>query len=337
MSVSDSVALEAAIRELRTYASRDGIEWRLHVAEAKLAFSLGRLAESFASGEAALACSRASGDDAGIAQALCCLGNVETHRGNLSEAEVLFDEAGRAAASATDPVLEDTSLSSAFSLAYHRRDIERCLNLGQRRLDRAVALGDGFAEARARGHLAIALSAAGTRYAQAREHFAHAVSFLREAGDLNGTAGELLSEAVLETRLGWFHKAVDATEKAVALFERSGDDRGRVIGLANLGLLRACAADVEGAQSAALEALQLARRLEFGLIEASALENLAFAEAACGKLTQAVAHAEESLDIRARSQSQVWTSRTLADLAVWHAALGNLDCRARLRAPPAGR
>ena len=125
----------------------------------------------------------------------------------------LFDEAGRAAASATDPVLEDSSLSSAFSLAYHRRDIERCLNLGQRRLDRAVALGDGFAEARARGHLAVALCAAGTRYAQARAHFAHAVSFLTEAGDLNGTAGELLNEAVLETRLGSFHKAVARPRK----------------------------------------------------------------------------------------------------------------------------
>ncbi|MGA8534624.1 MAG: AAA family ATPase [Candidatus Tumulicola sp.] len=335
--VSDLVALETAIHELRTYAPHDDIEWRLHIAEAKLAFSLGRLAESFASAEAALVCSRASRDDAGVAQALCCLADVETHRGNLSEAEVLFDEAGRAAASATDPVLEDISLSSGFSLAYHRRDIERCLNLGQRRLERAVALGDGLAEARARGHLAVALSASGTRYAEAREHFAHAVRFLTEAGDLNGTAGELLNQAVLETRLGWFHKAVDATEKAVALFERSHDDRGRVIGLANLGFLRACAADVEGAQSAAREALELARRLEFGLIEASALENLAFAEATCGKLSRAIAHAEEALDVRARSQSQVWTSKTLADLAVWHAAQGNLPAaRDRVRRLLAG-
>ncbi len=334
LSVSDPAALERSIRELRACAPQGDIEWRLHIAEAKLAFSLGRLAESFASAEAALACSRAMQDEIGVAQALCWLANVETHRGNLSEAEVLFEEAGLAAASATDPVLEDSSLSGAFSLAYHQRDIERCLNLSQRRLDRAVALGDGFAEARARGHLAVALCAAGTRYAEARAHFAHAVHFLTEAGDLNGTAGELLNEAVLETRLGSFHKAVAATEKAVALFETSHDDRGRVIGLANLGLLRACAGDVAGARSDAREALELARRLQFGLIEASALENLAFAEAADGKLSQAIAHAEKALDVRARSQSQVWTSKTLADLAVWHAAQGNLaaarDCVRRL-------
>jgi DNA-binding SARP family transcriptional activator/tetratricopeptide (TPR) repeat protein len=332
VSIGDAVALEKAIRELRTHTPHEDVEWRAHIAESKLAFSLGRLAESHASAEAALARSRASHIDAGVAQALCCLASVEAHRGNLSEAEALFDEAGRAAADATDPVLENLSLSSAFSIAYNRRDIGRCLALGERWLDRAMARGDRPAEARARGRLALALSAAGTRYAEAREHFAHAELFFTEVGDLSKIAGELLNQALLETRLGSFDKAVAATEHAVALFESVHDDRGRVIGLANLGFLRACAANVEGAQLAAREARQLARRLEFGLIEASALENLAFAEAAAGKLTKAIAHAESALELRARSQSQVWASKTLADLAVWHAARGNLPAaRAHVR------
>ncbi len=322
--VGDAVALETAIRELRTHSPRDDVDWRLHIAESKLAFLLGRLAESYASAQAALVCSRAAHIEAGIAQALCCLANVEAHRGNLSEAEALFVEAGLAGAHATDPMVENLSLSSAFSIAYNRRDIERCLDLGQRWLDRAVALGDRPAEARARGRVALALTAAGTRYAEAREHFASAVRFCTEVGNESGTAGELLNQAVLETRLGAFDKAVAATEKAVALFERLRDDRGRVIGLANLGFLRACAANLEGAQAAAREARQLARRLGFGLIEASALENLAFAEAAAGKLTTAIAHAEAALVLRGRSQSQVWASKTLADLAVWHAARANL-------------
>jgi DNA-binding SARP family transcriptional activator/tetratricopeptide (TPR) repeat protein len=323
--VGDAVALETAIRELRTHPPRDDLDWRLHIAESKLAFYLGRLSESYTSAEAALACSRATRIDAGIAQALCCLANVEAHRGNLSEAEALFDEAGRVGARATDPVVENLSLMSAFSIAYNRRDIERCVALGQRWLDRAVELGDRPAEARARGRLALALTAAGTRYAEAREHFANAVRFCTETGNESGTAAELLNLAVLETRLGAFDKAVAGTEKAVALFETLHDDRGRVIGLANLGFLRACAGNLIGAQSAAREARQLARRLEFGLIEASALENLAFAEAAAGKITQAIAHAETALELRARSQSQVWASKTLADLAVWYAARGNLQ------------
>jgi DNA-binding SARP family transcriptional activator len=330
--VGDAVALEIAIRKLRTHPPRDDLDWRLYIAESKLAFLRGRLAESYVSAEAALACSRVTHIDAGIAQALCCLANVEAHRGNLSEAEALFDEAGRAGARATDPVVENLSLMSAYSIAYNRRDIQRCLGLAQRWLDRAVELGDRPAEAHARGRLALALVAEGTRYAEAREHFASAVRFCTEVGNENGTAGELLNQAVLETRLGAFDKAVAATEKAVALFENLHDDRGRVIGLANLGFLRACAGNLEGAQSAAREARQLARRLEFGLIEAAALENLAFAEAAAGKLTKAIAHAEVALELRARSQSQVWASKTLADLAVWHAARGNLPAaRAHVR------
>ena len=148
--------------------------------------------------------------------------------------------------------------------------------------------------------------------------------FFTDMGDMGKAAGEALNQAVLETRLGFFEKAVTATEKAVELFEGVHDERGRVIGLANLGFLRACAGNIEGAQVAAREARQLAQRLEFGLIEASALENLAFAEAAAGKLADAIAHAEAALEVRARSQSQVWASKTLADLAVWHAALANL-------------
>ncbi|MFY9719677.1 MAG: hypothetical protein WAK16_08525, partial [Candidatus Cybelea sp.] len=323
-SIGDLTKLETAIRELRTLAPHDDVAWRLHIAEAKLAFSRGRLAEAYASAEAALASSRGSGKGAGIAQALCFLAEVEANRGNLSEAETLFDEAERAAADATDPELEYLSLSSAFAIAYNRRDLQRCMTLGQRWLDRAAALGDRPAEARARGRVGLTLTATGTRYAEAREHFANSVRFFTEMGDMGKVAGEALNQAVLETRLGFFEKAVATTEKAVALFEGVHDERGRVIGLANLGFLRACAGNIEGAESAAREARELAQKLEFGLIEASALENLAFAEAAAGKLTDAIAHAEAALEVRARSQSEVWSSKTLADLAVWHAALANM-------------
>ncbi|HLY02775.1 MAG TPA: AAA family ATPase [Candidatus Cybelea sp.] len=323
-SISDTAKLATAIRELRTLALHDDTAWQVHVAEAKFAYSQGRLAEAHASAETALAFSRGSANGAGITQALCCLANVEADRGNLSAAEALFDEAERAAVDATDPVLEYFSLSSAFSIAYNRRDLERCMTLGQRWLDRATALGDRPAEARARGRLGVTLTAAGTRYAEAREHFANAALFFTDLGDMSKAAGETLNQAVLETRLGFFEKAVAATEKAVALFEGVRDERGRVIGLANLGFLRACAGNIEGAQSIAREARELAQQLEFGLIEASALENLAFAEAAAGKLTDAIAHAEMALEVRARSQSEVWASKTLADLAVWHAALANL-------------
>jgi DNA-binding SARP family transcriptional activator/tetratricopeptide (TPR) repeat protein len=324
INVSDTATLETAIRELKACTPHDDAHWtgKLHIADAKLAFLLGRLAESSAAAQAALECARSANNDAGVAEALCSLATVEAHRGNLSEADALFDEAARAATN--DPVLEDLSLSSAFQIVYNRRDVERCLTLGQRWLDLAEALGDRRSEARAHSHLGIALSSAGVQYAQAREHLASAVRFFTEVGDVNGTAAQLLNQAVIETRLGFFDKAVAATEKAVALFESLNEGRGRAIGLGNLGLFRAYTTNVAGAQAAAREAVALARQLEFGVIEASALENLSFAEATAGNLTEAIVHAEAALEVRARSQSEAWASRTLADLAVWHAACGNL-------------
>ncbi|MGC9992965.1 MAG: hypothetical protein ABSD52_11300 [Candidatus Cybelea sp.] len=323
LNVSDTATLETAIRELKACTPHDDAHWigKLHIADAKLAFLLGRLAESNAAAQAALECARASNNSAAAAEALCSLATVEAHRGNLSEAEALFDEAARAT---DDPVLEDLSIASAFQIAYNRRDLERCLTLGQRWLDLAEASGDRRSEARAHSHLGIALSAAGAQYAQAREHIAYAVRFFTEVGDVSGTAAQLLNQAVIEARLGFFDKAVAATERAVTLFESLNDGRGRAIGLGNLGLFRAYTTDVEGAQKAAREAVALARQLEFGVIEASSLENLAFAGAAAGDLTEAIAHAEAALEVRARSQSEGWASKTLADLAVWHAASGNL-------------
>ena len=338
VSIGDRVTHEAAIRELRQRTPEGNLHWRgvLHAAEAKLAFSLGRLSESYEAAESALACARESQNGAGVADALCCLANVESHRGRLAEADALFDEAARTAAAAIDPVLELQSFWSAWAIAYQRRDIPRCLTVGERWLERAIALGDRPSEAQAHGRLGVALGAAGERYALARAHFAEAAAIFRESGNVSGTAGELLNQSLVLTRLGYFPEACAATDKAVALFESVKDGRGRVIGLSNLAFLRAAVRDVTGAKDAGRKAIALARKHEFKLIEASAIENLAFAEAAGGDFVRAIGHANEALELREHSQSEVWSCKMLADLSVWHAALGDLtaarDCIRRMLA-----
>ena len=158
-------------------------------------------------------------NDAGVAQALCCLANVETHRGNLSEAEALFDEAERAAAlgdrSRARRYLAVECLLARVQSARHRALPEPRPTVARpgRGAGRPASprLGHAVTRDRAqRGGNAIRGSARALR---------HAVRFFTEAGDMGGTAGEALNQAVLETRLGCFDKAVDATEKAVALFE----------------------------------------------------------------------------------------------------------------------
>jgi DNA-binding SARP family transcriptional activator/predicted ATPase len=322
-TVGDTAAHERAVRALRACVSDDDAPSNaaLHLAEAKLALILGRLAQAYACGEAALACSRATGDEAGTARALCSLAQVEGHRGHLTDADALFDEAGRVAAHAADPVLELLALSSGWILAYQRRDLERCRSLSARCLELAVKLGDRTAEAQALGRLGVSLAGDA---AQARQRFAAAAKIYRETGNLAGSAAQLMNEAILETRLGFFDRALASTENAIELFGRANDERGRVGGLANLVLLLVWVGRIPAARKTAEKALEPARRLGFEMLEASALENLAYAEAAAGDYTRAIELADTSLELRRCCGADPWSSMTLAGAAIWQVKLGNL-------------
>jgi predicted ATPase/DNA-binding SARP family transcriptional activator len=327
LTTGDRVAHERAVAELRAllYGSDARSNAEVHLAEARLAYALGHLAAAYAAGEAALLCARDAGDDAATVRALCSMAEVEAHRGHLPAANALFDEAASIAARAADPVLELLSLRSGWPIAYQRRDIARCRSLSERCLELAVKLVDRPAEAQAHGRLGIALAAVGENTAKAREHFAIAARISGENGNLAGTAAALMNEALLESRLGFFERALDATEKAAELFARSSDARGRIAALANLVFLNACVDKVPAARQAADEALGLARRLGFGMLEPSILENLAYAEAASGDYARAIEMAEKAFELRSHSESLVWARKTLADVALWYAAVGNID------------
>jgi DNA-binding SARP family transcriptional activator/predicted ATPase len=324
--IGDREMHERASKELQTCISDDDARSRaaLHLAEAKMAFNLGHLAESYASAATALVCSRAAHDEGETTAALCALAQVEAHRGHLSTSESLFDEAAKAAARAADPRLEHLALSSGWTIAYQRRDMKRCRSVAERCLVLALKLGDRPAEAQAHGRLGVTLAAVGTEYADARRHYADSQRIYRETGRPTGSAGPLMNEALLEMRLGFFQRACDASEKASAIFEGANDQRGLANGLNNLVFLRACIDNFSGAREAAELGMAIAREHGFGLLEASILENLAFAEALAGNYEAAIERAESSFELRSRSESQVWSSMTLANLAVWYAALGNL-------------
>ena len=172
--IGDREMHERAAAELRGCISNDDAQSRaaLHLAEAKMAFNFGHLSESYAAAAAALVCSRAAHDEAETTAALCALAQVEAHRGHLSTAESLFDEAGQSAARAADPQLEHLALSSGWTIAYQRRDMKRCRSLGEHCLELALKLGDRPAEAQAHGRLGVTLASVGTEYAEARGHYA---------------------------------------------------------------------------------------------------------------------------------------------------------------------
>jgi DNA-binding SARP family transcriptional activator/tetratricopeptide (TPR) repeat protein len=285
---------------------------------------LGRSAEAYASGEAALACARAANDAPKTIAALCAMAHVEMHRAHFAAAEHLIEEAGSIARS-VDPALELLTLPVACTIAYYmRRDIAGCIETGLRYLDLALKVGGPLEVAHAHGRLAILMTSGDARYAKAREHLAASSRIFGEQGDLAGMAAQLMNGAVLEGKLGFFERAQAATEKALDLFERAGDARGRIFALSNLVLFHALTRNVAGARTTAEEALTIARRSGLELPEASILENLSYAEAADGDYQRAIELAESSVRLRSKSDSQAWSLKTLADLAIWHARTGNL-------------
>ena len=212
-----------------------------------------------------------------------------------------------------------------MDVAYQRRDIKRCFELATRYLELAIKLGDRPGEAHAhdrlgdRAHRRGLAVRAGARALRGRR------PHLRRDGERTGRAGLLLNQALLETRLGFFDRAAAATEKAVELFESANDERGRVGGLNNLIFLRACTGDIAGAREAGeFGARDRAPSSATGCWKRRCSRTSAMPRPPAGNYARAIELAEASFELRSRSESQVWSSKTLANLAVWYAALGNL-------------
>jgi DNA-binding SARP family transcriptional activator/tetratricopeptide (TPR) repeat protein len=316
---------ERAVRALRDSITDEDPHWNaaLHLEEAKLALAQGRLDEALAAGEAALRYSRPADDDAATVSALCTLALIVSHRGPLTEAETVSNEALAVAARAGDPVLALLASTSGWTIAYQRRDIGRCCDLAASGLDLAVKLGDRPSEAQAHSRLGTAFAYLGN-LTEARRHFTEAARIYAETGDPAGSGGQFMNRAILEMRYGHADRALTATRKAIELFEQADDFRGRIGALSNLTFQYAYLENPNQALRCGEEALKLSREFGFRVMEASTLENLALAEGAAGNYARAIDYAEASFEQRAASHSQVWSGHTLANVAIWHVKLGNL-------------
>jgi DNA-binding SARP family transcriptional activator len=324
-SAGNIEARERAVAALRDAITDEDPRWKavLHLEEATLALAHGKLEKARAAGEAALSYSRPTGDDAATVKALCSLALLEAHRGPLSDAEAFSSEALQVAAAAGDPVLQLLSSTCAWTIAYQHRDFGRSRTLAAACVELAVKLGDRPTEAQAHHRLATSFAYLGN-LTESRQHFAEAAGIYDQTGNPAGRGGQLMNSAVLEVRVGHFDRAVLATRKALELFERANELRGRVPALSNLCFQYSYAGQPAEALRYGEEALQLARQHGFRNVEASTLENLALAEGAAKEYARAIEYANASLELRSNLESQVWSGHTLANLAIWQARLGNL-------------
>jgi DNA-binding SARP family transcriptional activator len=326
-ATDDETAHRAALERLRAVAFDGGARWRtaFFLEEASALSLHGDLEGLEAAGNAALAAARESQDDAGLAGALVRLADASSYRARFAEAQALLDQAQAAAARAHDGAVEMEALRAAFQLAYDVDDAARCLAIAERWLERATALGDRYAESYARSRLGLSLFVARRDFARVRAELSRAIEISEELGSQMGTARTLMNRALLETELGDFADAGADTERALEIFEAIDDIRGKSLALSNIGLIRSLAGDPQRGRVDATAGYELAHSTEFRVLEACALENIAIAAAFCGDTAEAIRLGGAALALHEEAQSNKWSGRLRGDLALWHAARGDLD------------
>jgi len=324
---SDRVREAAALQQLRTLIALDGDwEWaiRLHNAEAQLAIQLGQFDDADRAAAAALALALSHIEPSGEAQARSLVAEIATMRGDLATAQRLLEEARAAVERANDARLAEHLYRLWFQFAFARRDLAGCLEIARATLDTAIEAGDRRAEAMGHERLALSMIPGGGRYAEAREHLRIAATIATEIGDPLVEARTMSRQAQLAETLGDFSTAEHSYETYFAVLPEDAEPRRRLIALLNLSSIRAFQRRGAEAKKPALEALEIARRHGFAVLEASAMENLASSEAACGDHIAAIETMERALTMRSDTASSAWTGVTLANLALWYAIVGDL-------------
>lgn len=318
---------QEALELLRSLAKDAGPRWKAAalLEEARVSFGFGDLEGLENAASAALAAARESQDEASAARALIRLADVETHRANLREAQAILDKAQASAALARDGDVEIDALRTAFILAYNMADVDRCITIAERWLERGIALGHRQAEADGRLRVAIALLTTRRNVARIRDEVSRAMAIYEELGSKRGMAALLINRGIFHNELCNFTAAAADTEKALELFTEIDDVRGRATALANLAEIRSVAGDRERGRQEGLASVELSRAAELRIQEACALDNLAIATAALGEIAEAIRIGESGLALHRESESAKWTGRALGDLALWHAQVGDLD------------
>ncbi|HEY1680519.1 MAG TPA: AAA family ATPase [Candidatus Tumulicola sp.] len=323
---NDTETESRIIERLRAAVDGSDPHWlaQLRLAESTASYDAGHLAEAATAAEHSLAACREAGDVEMETRVLLQLAAVQAERGNFSEADRVLEQTRAVVERSSSPQVRLNALRSEWPIVYRQRRSERAAEVAAELLALAEQIGDRPTQGRAHDRLAVSLTATGRDVASARRHWDQSRELTEESGQIAFAAGSLSNAAVLETKLGFFERGLELTERSLEAFEKAGLPRGLAVILDNLVLLRAYTGRFDGAREAARRASELADELDFAMQKASIVENLAFVEAQTGDFELAIALAEESVERRKAFEPNVWSCKTLADMAIWQANVGNL-------------
>jgi tetratricopeptide (TPR) repeat protein/DNA-binding XRE family transcriptional regulator len=187
----------------------------------------------------------------------------------------------------------------------------------------AAAEADNEPRAQTTAHLSLGrLRARVGRYAEAIDHYNHALALARQSGWLEAQAAALLNAGVAHTELGQLVEAADRARSALAILRQIGPPSRTAAALNNLGLTLAHLGRSVEATDYYTQALELYRRVGYRAGEAMALGNLAWLYHDIGRTEEALAHLHEALALYPGTDDQLMQAMTLNTLAVIHCDAG---------------
>ncbi len=320
--------LLARLNERVAAGAELGWKARAALAEALYAAAVGR-ADARERGVAALELAVRDGEASAQVECLCLMAGLETHAGELDEAQRVLERARGVAESSGDQALVAKALWAASATAMMRQQFEECARLCEACVKVSRGIGDLEGEADSLARAGSALSRL-NRYEEAQRATARAAQLFEMLGKRQGIAMANVNMGVVATRLGTLDEAETAFTRAQTIFEQLHDARGEIVSALNLGFLQLCAGDCAASKTLGLRALELARTAKHAAFEAQALANLGAAERDAGELDAAIEHMEAGLGI-ARELSRPSDLLTdLADLALAYLRKGDLASAQRV-------
>ncbi len=254
----------------------------------------GRLDESRAHLEEALALAREHGDRLNEAASLHSLGTVSYFRGDCRSARESLERALELRRALGDRRSESASLNNLVGVYHGLGDLARAQECNLQTLAIFQTIGDRVGEARALGNLAQVYHALGN-LEQAHECYERSLALRKAIGDRTGEAVVLKNLGVALCDLGDPRTACEFCEQAVLIDRETGNRKGEGYSLTYLGLALEGLGETQGAAAAYEAALQLRREIGQSALMIDDLAGLARTALAQANLPEALARGEETL------------------------------------------
>jgi CHAT domain-containing protein/tetratricopeptide (TPR) repeat protein len=264
------------------------------------------------------------GDQHMLARALNNTGGMEDLLGHPRNAFDAYGRALEIDRQVGDTGNEATVLGNIGKLHYDTGDWQQALDNYRQALDIYHRLGNVPRESYTLQNMGVAYQALG-QLDQALELLQQALPLHRSTNDRRGEADTLRSLGNVYDALNQPAAAVENYELSLASRRLLGDRRGEADTLVALGLSQSRLAQTDIAAATLGKALELAQSTGERRIEAAAMRNLAENSLRAGKAAEAEDWATRSVAVYRELESRSGTELALEQLARAQSALGRLD------------